>query len=239
MGSCASVQANGNAANAPAQSKEAPPPVEKPAEDKAKVVDSEITTAEGTATPPADDVAPVDDEAAKLAKEKKEEEDAAVKIQAIHKGNKARKEVAALNADKGEPAAEEPAQPVATEEPALTEEEKKKQEDEEAAAALKIQANHRGKQARREVEKLKESTEGSAQPQNEEATTTEAAEATPAEAPPAETAPADETAEAKAAREAAEEEAAALKIQSIQKGNKARKEVDALKKEASEAKADA
>lgn len=229
----------------PVKVDEAPAPLEKPADDKAKVVDSENTTA----TPPADDVAPADiDEAAKKPKEDEnpatdptlndaDAEAAAVKIQSIQKGKQARKEVAALKAEK-DGAADKPEEANVTQEPALTEEEAAKQDPtlndaESEAAAVKIQAMHKGKQARKEVAAMKDA--------KGEATTDEAAEAAPAEDAPAasaESVPTDETPEEKAAREKAEEEAAALKIQSRQRAKQAKKEVDAMREEAANAKSD-
>jgi len=218
----------------PVKVDEAPAPLEKPADDKAKVVDSENTTA----TPPADDVAPGENPASDPTLNDADAEAAAVKIQSIQKGKQARKEVAALKAEK-DGAAEKPEEANVTQEPALTEEEAAKQDPtlndaESEAAAVKIQAMHKGKQARKEVAAMKDA--------KGEATTDEAAEAAPAEDAPtasAESVPTDETPEEKATREKAEEEAAALKIQSRQRAKQAKKEVDAMREEAATAKSDA
>jgi len=218
----------------PVKVDEAPAPLEKPADDKAKVVDSENTTA----TPPADDVAPGENPASDPTLNDADAEAAAVKIQSIQKGKQARKEVAALKAEK-DGAAEKPEEANVTQEPALTEEEAAKQDPtlndaESEAAAVKIQAMHKGKQARKEVAAMKDA--------KGEATTDEAAEAAPAEdarTASAESVPTDETPEEKATREKAEEEAAALKIQSRQRAKQAKKEVDAMREEAATAKSDA
>jgi hypothetical protein len=111
--------------------------------------------------------------AEEAAKQKAEEEAAALKIQSNHRGKQARKEVAAKKADKEGADKPEDAtadtEGVAKEEPSsnapepvLTDEEAAKQKAEEEAAALKIQSNHRGKQARKEVASLKDSQANSA-----------------------------------------------------------------------------
>jgi hypothetical protein len=141
-------------------------------EDTAKpdeaTADVEVAPKEEPTSDNAAEPALTEDEAAK---QKAEEEAAALKIQSNHRGKQARKEVEAKKAsleDKGKPdeatadTAAAPKEEASTDnaaEPALTEEEAAKQKAEEEAAALKIQSNHRGKQARKEVAAMKDSAD--------------------------------------------------------------------------------
>jgi len=131
-----------------------------------------------------------------------EEEAAALKIQAMQRGQAARKEVEEMKA----------AAATAAPTPGTGEGEEVFFEGtaEEEAAALKIQAMQRGKAARKEVDEMKAAA----------GTTASETEAS---------APAAQAEEEVFFEGTAEEEAAALKIQAMQRGKAARKEVDEMK----------
>jgi len=115
--------------------------------------------------------------------------------------------------------------------PADSDDEATKQKKEEEAAALKIQANHRGKQGRKEVAAKKAEAAGT----TEEATA-DATEA-PKDEPNADNAAEPALTEEEAAKQKAEEEAAALKIQSNHRGKQDRKKVASMKESADAEKA--
>ena len=141
--------------------------------------------------------------ARKEVEERKEQEAAAVKIQAVHRGKAARKEV---EERKEQEAAAVKIQAVHRGKAARKEVEERKEQE---AAAVKIQAVHRGKAARKEVEERKE--------QEAAAVKIQAVH------------------RGKAARkeieERKEQEAAAVKIQAVHRGKAARKEVEERKEQ--------
>ena len=141
--------------------------------------------------------------ARKEVEERKEQEAAAVKIQAVHRGKAARKEV---EERKEQEAAAVKIQAVHRGKAARKEVEERKEQE---AAAVKIQAVHRGKAARKEVEERKE--------QEAAAVKIQAVH------------------RGKAARKEVEErkeqEAAAVKIQAVHRGKAARKEVEERKEQ--------
>jgi len=96
-----------------------------------------------------------------------ESEAAAVKIQAMHKGKQARKEVAAMKDAKGEATTDEAAEAAPAEDARTAsaesvptdetpEEKATREKAEEEAAALKIQSRQRAKQAKKEVDAMRE-----------------------------------------------------------------------------------
>jgi len=149
---------------------------------------------------------------------------AAVKIQAVHRGKAARRQVEESKAAAAEVAAAD-AEVVSSEEATTT-----AMKAEEEAAAVKIQAVHRGKSARRALDA------GTGDAPEEPTTPLPAAMAAAEEAKaPLPAAPVDDTeappsvaAEAAATEaEVAEQEAAATRIQAKHRGNAARRGMDA------------